>query len=284
MRQVAVITDSIACLTREQVEKERIAVVPLYIRYGEKSYRDGVDITPTQAYELFLKNPDIFSTTAATPADFLEAYRLAAKSNQEIVCITLSSKLSTTNNSARLAKEYFRQENPGVNIEVYDSYTATAAEGMIVLAAARAANAGARLPEVMASARARQKQVSAVVLLETIKHVYRSGRVPRAAAQAGSMLHIRPLFTLNGKVNLCGVVRSFERGVERMIQKIKSETANRPLALAVMHAYAPEAAADLMKRLRAEVNHREIWLTEFSPLMGYACGTGTLGIAYHPAD
>jgi DegV family protein with EDD domain len=284
LKRVAVITDSIACLTPDQVIQNRIEIVPLYIRYGDHIYRDGIDITPTQAYELFLKNPDSFTTSAATPADFLAAYRKTAEQTDAVICITLSAKLSTTYNSAILAKEYVLREFPRLNIEVMDSQTATASEGMVVLAGVKAAESGAALHEVLSATQSMRSKVGSLVLLETIKHVYRSGRVPKIAAQAGSILNIHPLFSINGRVNLIGVARTFDRGIDRMIEKIKSEVNNKPVNVAVMHAYAPDPAKSLLDRLARELNCRDIWLTEFSPLMGYACGTGTLGIAYTLAD
>ncbi len=280
MKRVAVVTDSIACLTPEQVAQNRIGIVPLYIRYGDQIYRDGIDITPTQAYELFLKNPDVFTTSAATPADFLAAFRKTAEQTDSIICITVSTKLSTTYNSAILGKEYILREFPRLNIEVMDSQTATASEGMIVLAGAKIAASGATLPEVLLTAQNKKSKVNSLVLLETIKHVYRSGRVPKIAAQAGSILNIHPVFSIKGRVNLIGVARTFDRGIDHIIHKIKTELGNKPVDLAVMHAYALEPAAALLVRLKKELNFHDIWLTEFSPLMGYACGTGTLGIAY----
>ena len=101
-KQVAIITDSVACLTREQVARYGIGIVPLNIVYDGKAYRDWVDITPSEAYELFLKKPDVFSTSTPSPADFLKAYREASKQASNILCITLSSKLSTTNNTAHV--------------------------------------------------------------------------------------------------------------------------------------------------------------------------------------
>ena len=146
MQNVAVVTDSIACLTPNQVAQNAIEIVPLYIRHGDKIYRDGIDIAPAQAYELFLKNPDVFSTSAATPDDFMAAYRKMARQTDSIICITVSAKLSTAYNSAILGKEYVLREFPYLNIEVIDSRTATAAEGMIVLAGAKNARSGANLP------------------------------------------------------------------------------------------------------------------------------------------
>ncbi len=133
MQKVAVITDSVACLTREQVAQYSIGIVPLYINFEGKALRDWVDMTPGEAYELFLKNPTSFTTSAPSPADFLIAYIEASRKTDSIVCITLSSKISSTYNDALLAKEMAAKELPGVKIEVIDSWTATSAEGFVVL-------------------------------------------------------------------------------------------------------------------------------------------------------
>jgi DegV family protein with EDD domain len=282
LRKVAVVTDSVACLTREQVEQNSIGIVPLNINYEGKNYRDWVDITPTEAYKLFLKNPDAFTTSTPSPADFLNAYREAGKQADNVLCITLSSKLSTTYNAACMAKEYAIKEFPQMAIEVMDSLTATAAEGLIVLAAARAANIGESFEKVKSVAKQVADKVNVYVILDTIKHVYRSGRVPKIASQAGSLLSIKPMFNVARRVNLCGLVRSQEKGIEQMIEKVRTKVGTAPLHIAIMHAYAPEAAQKLKERVVRELNCEELWMTEFSPLMGYACGTGTLGLAFYP--
>ncbi len=283
-RQVAIITDSVACLPREQVVRYAIGIVPLNILYDGKAYRDWVDITPSEAYELFLKNPDVFSTSTPSPDDFLKAYHAASKQASNILYITLSSKLSTTNNTARLAKEYALKELPGVTIEVMDSWTATAAEGFIVLAAAKAAEESKSLAEVIKVAEEMKGKVNALVLLDTIRHVYRSGRVPKIAAMAGSMLNIRPLLSVSGGVNFIGVARSRENGIELLLRKTREKVGKKPVHVAVLHAYAPEEAEKLKKRVSDEFNCREICISEFSPIMGYACGTGTLGLAFYVED
>jgi DegV family protein with EDD domain len=241
-KQVAIITDSVACLTREQVARYAIGIVPLNIIYDGKPYRDWVDITPNEAYELFLKNPDVFSTSTPSPPDFLKAYHEASKQANNILCITLSSKLSTTNNTARLAKEYALKELPGVTIEVMDSWTATAAEGFIVLAAAKAAEESKSLAEVIKVAEEMKGKVNALVILDTIRHVYRSGRVPKIASQAGSLLNIRPLLNVSGGVNFIGVARSREKGIELLLRKTRNKVGKKPVHVAVLHAYAPEEA------------------------------------------
>ena len=283
-KQCAIIADSVACLTGEQTQKYGIGIVPLNIVYDGKAYKDWVDITPKAAYELFLKNPDVFSTSAPTPEDFLQAYREAAQQAKNILCITLSTKLSTTNNTAKIAVDYAKKEMPGTHIEVMDSRTATAAEGFVALAAARAAAAGQSFAEVADAASQMREKVMALVLLDTIRHVYRSGRVPRIAAQVGSVLNLHPLLSVHNGVNFIGVARNREKGIELLLRKTREKVGGRPVHIAVLHAYAGEAAEKLKQRAAAEFDCRELWVSEFSPIMGYACGTGTLGLAFYPED
>jgi len=180
-----------------------------------------------------------------------------------------------------MAKEYAVKEIPSLKIEVIDSLTATAAEGLIALAAAKAAEAGANLEEVIKIAQGVRDRVNAYVLLDTLRHVYRSGRIPKIASQMGTMLNIRALFSVSVKVHFAGVVRSRERGIELMFEKIRRKVGNNPIYAAVMHAYEPEAAVQLKDRVAKEFHCLDLWLTEFSPVMGYACGTGTLAVAFY---
>jgi len=186
MPKVTIITDSIACLTRELVEQYGIEIIPINFYAGGKLYKDWVDITPSEAYELFLKDPKSFKTSAASPGDCLEAYRKASKRAKNILCVTVSVKLSTVYNVAQGAKEQAKAELPQTSIEVLDSQMATDAEGFVALAAARAAAEGKGLTEVVGAAEEMRDKVSVAILLDTMRHVYRSGRIPKVAAQIGS--------------------------------------------------------------------------------------------------
>ncbi len=165
-----------------------------------------------------------------------------------------------------------------------DSHTATPAEGFVALAAARAAGEGKDMPDVISVVNDMRERVHAVVLLDTIKHVYRSGRIPKIAAKLGSILNIRPIFTVSDTVIFAGAVRNKKRGIERILQMMRESVGSKAAHVAVMHAYALEEAEKLKARVAAEFKCAELWLTEFSPLMGYACGTGTLGLAFYTED
>jgi len=284
MQKVAIVTDTIACLPPEMVRQYQLWILPINLYFGDKIYKEWIDITPTEAYELFLKNPEHFKTSAPSPTDCLEAYREASKRVKNILCVTVSSKLSMLYDSARLAKEQAKEELPGTTIEILDSCTATAAEGFVALAAARAAEAGKNLTEVVKAAEEMRDKVSVVVLLDTIRYVYRSGRIPKVAARAGSILNIRPIFTISGVVNFAGVVRSKESGIERLLKTMRDKVGLSPVHVAVMHAYALDEAERLKERIASEFNCSELWLSEFSPVMGYACGTGTLAVAFYSGE
>jgi len=284
-QKVAIVTDSVACLTRELVEQYKIGIVPISIYFRGKIYRDWVDITPTEAYELFLQDPERFATSPASPGHYLEVYREVSNQAKNIFCTTLSSRLSTGYEMACVAKEHAKTELPQTSIEVMDSQSVTAAEGFIALAAARAAAEGEGLAEVTKAAEEMRDKTTFLILVDTIRYVYRTGRIPKVAARVGSMLNIKPILTISsGLVHFAGVVRNEKRGIDRVLQMMRDKVGQNPVHVAVMHAYALDEAKKLMERVSSEFNCAELWLTEFSPVMGYACGTGTLGVAFYAED
>ena len=284
MQKVAVITDSIACLTKELVEEYKIGIVPINFFVDGHLYRDWVDITPSEAYELFLKDPDSFKTSAPAPEECLQAFRDASQQAESALCITVSSKLSATYDSALDAKDLMSQELSDFKIEVLDSESATASEGMIALAAARAASKDLDLSRVLAEADKVKTKVYAYLYLDTLKHVYRSGRIPRIASQIGSALNIKPILSVSGVVHFNTLVRNRKQGLERILQIMHEKTEGKPVRAAVIHAYAPEEAEKIRQRVAAEFNCVELWVSEFSPVMGYACGTGTAGVAFYAVE
>ncbi|MBA7640046.1 DegV domain-containing protein [subsurface metagenome] len=232
-----------------------------------------------------MQDPENFNTSPASPVDYLEAYREASAKAESILCITLSSKLSTGYNVARLAKEQAEAELPGILIEVLDSQSVTAAEGFIALAAARAAAEGKDLAEVVKVAEEVKDKVTFLLVLDTIRHVYRTGRIPKVASQIGSMLNIKPMLTISaGLVRFKGIVRNREQGINRILREMREKVGQSPMHVAVMHAYAPDEAERLKERIASEFNCAELWVTGFSLVMGYATGTGTLGFAYYSDD
>ena len=282
MVNVAIVTDSIANVTKELAEQHRITIVPIRLLVQGKIYRDMVDMTPSQAYELFLQDPDSFKTSPSSPGHYLEAYQEASKQARNILCITLSSKLSTGYDMACVAREQARDELPGVSIEVMDSQNVTAAQGFIALSAARAAAEGKDLAEVVKEAEEVRDKVTFIVLLDTIRHIYRTGRIPKVASKVGAMFNIRPILTSSsGLVRFKGIARNRKQGINRILQEMRQRVGQSPVHVAVMHAYCPDEAEELKERVASEFNCAELFITEFTPVMGYATGTGTIGFAFY---
>jgi len=257
--------------------------MPLSFYHGGRIYRDWVDVTPSQAYEMFLQDPDSFKSSAVAPGQALEAFRTASTQAESVLCITLSSRLSATHDAAADARELAREELPGITIEVLDSLQCTAAQGFIALAAARKAQEGGDLAEVAAVARDMMSRVGFIIFLDTIRHVYRSGRIPKVASQIGSALNVKPILTMSpsGVLSFMGVARSHKSGIERLLKAMRERVGTSAVHVAVTHAYAPEEAEKLRERIAADFCCVELWTSEFSPLMGYACGTGTVGVAFY---
>lgn len=285
MHKVSIVTDSIACLPEQVVEKHGIHVVAPYIYFDGKAFRDGIDISPGEAYQLLGEAPDLFSTSGPAPSDYVEAYREASRGADAILCITLSSEVSSTHNSAVAAKEQMSREMPQTPIEVVDSRICTGAEGFVVLAAIDALSRGMDLRGAVKAAESRREKVDLVFVLETMRHAYRTGRIPKFAAQFGSWLDVRPVITWkDGAARFKCVTRNHDKGVNILLDSMRKVVGDRRVHVAVHHADCLEEGQRLMERVVREFDCVEIWLTEFSPIMGYSTGSGTLGLAFYSED
>ncbi len=286
MSSIAIVADSIACITKEQTERYGIRIVSANILFNGQVYRDFVDISPAQAYEFLEKAPEFWKSSAASPEDYVKVYHELSEYAQSILVVTISSKLSMFYTSAQIAKEIIKEKLPHIEIDVLDSRTAAAAEGLIALAAARDAAEGRNFKEVIATAKKVKERVGFVGLLETIRHVYRTGRIPRIASEIGSILPVKPILTSsNGAIHFSGAVSTKRSGIEKMLQIMRNHVGNSEMVhVAVMHADALEEAEELKERISTEFNCVELFITDFSPIMGYATGRGTLALAFYRGD
>ena len=282
----AIIADSISCIPKEQRDSFHIKIVPATVYFNGNIYRDLIDLSSEKAYEMLQKAPEFWKSSAASPEDYLEAYRELSQHAHGILVVTISSKLSMFYNSAQAAKEIFREEASKTDIEVLDSETVAAAEGLIALAAARTTAEGKPFDEVVAIAKKVKDRVKFIGLLETIRYVYRTGRMPRVASEIGSMFSIKPILTgSNGRIGFAAAARTKQSGIDKMLQMMKNHIgSSEPVHVAVMHADILEEAQKLKERVAAEFNCVEIFITDFSPIMGYATGRGTLALAYYKDD
>ena len=282
MDKVTIAVDSAACLLEEHISRYRIEVVPVNIHFDDLIYRDGIDINATKAYEFLEKAPELFASSPASPEEYAAVFRKAAKQGNDVLCFTVSSKISTMYNMAHVAKRIVETEIPGISIELVDTLTASASEGLLALATAQFTEQSKNIQEIKQFALEARQKVGVVFVLETLKYVYRTGRIPKVASKIGSMLPIKPILIFrDGKAHIAAVSRTMKNGIQRMIEIVKKNTNNTPIRVAIQHAQVPEEGEILRKIVESELNCEEIYLTEFSPIMGYITGRGALGIAYY---
>ena len=195
---VKIVTDSTCDIARENVERLGITVVPAYVLFGEESFRQGIDINPTQFYARLQSSPQLPSTSQPTPGDFTEALEPLVSAGDQVVCITVARQLSGTYNSAVQAASQFDDDS----ITIIDSQTASVGHMLQVIAAAEDASApDATAESVAAAATQRASTGFGLAMVDTLEYLQKGGRIGKAQAFMGSILKVKPILSVaNGEV------------------------------------------------------------------------------------
>ena len=272
---VKIVTDSSADLPSQVVEELGITVVPLYVRFGEKVYRDRVDISEDEFYQRLQHDPVHPNTVQPTPQDFAEVYQKLSKEADGIVSIHISSKLSGTHSSAVQGKELMEKRCP---IEVIDSQTLTMSLGLINMVAAMAAKAGKDFAEIVETVKETIPNTHLLGLFDTLKYVLLGGRIGKAKALLGSILNVKPMLTLkDGEVMPAGQVRTRAKGIERLIDFVRNAVDIQDLA--IVYNTTPDEAQTLAKHINPIFGREKIHLARVGPMLGVHMGPGALIVA-----
>ena len=277
-RSIALVTDSTAYMPPELLEQYGIYVVPNVVNWGTETYRDGVDISAKAFFERLKKDPVLPTTAVASIGEFHDIYAKAAQEAEAVLGVHLSAKLSGTYSTAVQAAKML----PGKRIEVIDSNATAMAMGFVVLAAARAAEAGQSFEQVVQTARDTIPHVGVVFTVETLEFLRRGGRIGGAQAFMGSLLDMKPILDLrDGRVEPIERVRTKRKAVDRVMDIIvERATGKSPIRLATLHANAPEEAAALLEKCKQRLGAVEAIMCEVSPTVATHAGPGTVGLAY----
>jgi len=271
---VRIVTDSIADLPLALAEAKRIGVVPLYLTLGGRPYRDGIDLSREQFYSWLptLRTPP--TTATPGPATFRELYeRMAQEGARQVVSIHVPSSLSSVANVARLAAE----ETRSVQVTVLDAGTVSLGLGLVVLAAAEAAEAGASVREVAALVAAQAERVHLLAAVETVEYLRRSGRVSPLLAGLAGVLQVKPVIKLHRGILTAERVRTYSRAVERIVAMVGEHYPWEKLA--VVHAGVPQRAEALRQEVLARYPGAGVDMVgEFTPVIGAHTGPGILGL------
>lgn len=284
MGNVAIVTDSVSCLPQAINSEYEIELVPLNIHHGDKTYIDGVNITPQQVYYL-QRADEIVTTSAPSPGTFLDIFQRLAKKTKEILCLTVASTYSATFSSMQSAIEAAKRQLPELRIELVDCYTGSAAQALIALTAARAARLGDNLDRIISKVKHVIPKSEIVMVLDTLKYLERGGRAPKVGAWATSLLRLKPVATNRmGHAHFLGMVRSRAQGIDRLIKAMKHTVGLKKLSAIVVHSDLETEAKELERCLHSEFNCNETYITEVSAVVAVHLGPGSIGTAFLPHD
>ena len=211
---VRIIVDSSTDVSEKY--REKIQFVPLTVRFGDKEYLDGVELSTHQFYEMLVESDVLPTTSQATPAAFAEYLESVASAGDSAVVITLSSKLSGTYQSAVLAAEDYP------NIYVVDSQSVAIGTGVLAQYAVELAQPGMGAEEIAQVLTQQREKVCVVALLDTLEYLKKGGRISKTVAFAGGVLNIKPVVTVqDGAVALIGKARGSRNGNNLLVEKIR---------------------------------------------------------------
>ncbi len=277
---VKIVTDSLSDITSDLAQGLGITVVPLTVTFGRESFLDRVTITTDEFYHKLIHGDIWPKTTQPPPGDFANIYNKLAEETDEILVITLSTKLSGTYESALNAKSLVEKE---CRIEVIDSQTVAMGLGLIVIAAAKAAQKGTKLDKLADLVRRAMPRSHLIAYFDTLKYLAKGGRIGKAQGLLGSMLSIKPILTVKeGEMSPVTRLRSQSAGMDYLYNFVAGFPHIEELA--VEHATTPDDADKLVKRLSSLFPKERIYRSTISPVVGTYAGPGAIAVTVLEAE
>jgi DegV family protein with EDD domain len=276
-----IVTDSAADLPANEVASPDVIVAPLYINFPEGEV-DSAAITADQFYDrLEAMAPRTPTTSQPSPGIFLDIFGKLLQAGDEVLAIHVSSGLSGTVNSSRLAASQL----VGQPVTVVDSMTLSGGERFQVLAALAAAKAGWAMSRIQELLLRIQQQCEVVFTLDTLDYLARGGRIGRVQALAGSLLHLKPVIHVHkedGKYSTVGKARTLPRAQDAIADHLSQMYGQTPLWVSVMHGRFAAQADALAASLRQRLQCARLEVLRISPVLGVHTGPGIVGVAVMP--
>jgi DegV family protein with EDD domain len=271
----AVVLDSTADFPEAPSRYPNFRVVPLYVRFGDESFRDYEEITPDRFYERLAHSPELPTTSQPTPADFLAVYEELVSSYERVLSIQISSTLSGTFASAETAAAMV-----GEQVRVIDSRTVSASLALLALGVQRRLERGTTDEEIDAFVERYRHEHRLLFTVNTLEYLAKGGRIGRAAAFAGNLLNVKPILAIrDGEVVPLKRVRGNHKAFAEFRDVFVSTSTDSPnLKVGIAHAAAPERLAALRKLVEHERPHAQIEIaTTLGAVVGTHAGPGTVG-------
>jgi DegV family protein with EDD domain len=279
MREVAIVTDSTADLPREWLDRWDVTVVPLQVVIEGTSYDDGT-FTQQEYFDRMAKMPGLPTTSQPPVGVFMDAFREALERAGSVVSVHISSKLSGPFQAATEAAREL-----GDRVTVFDSLNLSGGLGLVTMAAAKAAEAGGAVRDVVEAASSMRERVRMLVALDGIENLAKGGRIGKVARLAGGMLNIRPMLeVVDGAFEPVARTRSQQAQMRKLWDELAERVGERTGGtFVVLHALAIDRARELMERIEEAYAPAEVIVQEAGTVITTHTGTG-IGVAYAPAE
>jgi len=284
--RIALLTDSTCDIPDKLVQQYDINVIPCYVIWDGKEYRDHIDLSAVDFYQRLVTDPEYPSTAHPSSETFRGIYEVAGENGaDEIVVLTVSGAMSGTYNAAM-------QGASGIDIPVHvvDSRGPTMSLGWQVLAAARAREAIGTVEAMLAAAEKTRQRLVQFVCMHSIEYLHKGGRIGNATHFFGNILNIKPIIYIDhgsGLVEGYKKIRTFSRAVEvfykGFFEKL-GDAAGKTLRIAVLHGNAPNEAEELADRVRKEYQPAEVVINCTGPVLGVNTGPGALALCGYVDD
>lgn len=269
---VKIVTDSVADIPPQIVADLGITIIPVLLRFGQETLRDGIDISVDSFFERLVSSNDTPTTAVPSLDMFARTYARLAEETDEILVIMLSSKLSGLYNAALQSAKLIEGN---CRIEVLDSQRAVMTQGFAVIRAAKAAREGAKLDELIAMVNRDLPRTEMRAVFDTLTYLQRGGRIGKAQALLGSMLKINPIITLkDGVVEPAGRTRSRAKAIDHLFEFAAGYKHIEEMA--VEEAACADDADYLVERLGKIYPKEKIYRCRATPVIGAHTGPGLL--------
>ena len=276
MTKIAIITDSTADVPLSIQQELNIQVIPLNVIFGDKIYKDGVDITSKAFFEMLATSAVHPSTSQPSPGEFVELYEKVLKDYDAIISVHISSGLSGTHQSANMAREML----PEADITVIDTRTASLGCGLAAIAGAEARNAGKSKEEILAVVKSVCTEQILLLTVETLEWLRRNGRIGKASALLGSLLNVHPILKVEGGLVAphAKIRGKMNKVLEAMVEAGQEFVpAGSAVRLGLVHGNALEEARALAFMLSRVYDVKSVVYNEIGPAIGAHVGPGALG-------
>lgn len=281
-QKITIVTDSSAYIPKSAQEGLDIAVIPLWLIWDDDRFQDGVDIDPQSFYDRLKKSATLPTSSQPSAKEFEIFFRQVAEECDAIVSVLVSSKISGTVDCAQMALSEI-QDFP---IRIVDAMSSSMGLGFVVLAAARAAAAGADLDDVVAAAEKMRDNVQLIFVVDTLEYLHRTGRITGAKRLLGTALRIKPILEFkDGLIQSLSQARTKGKAFEQLLQISEERLGDKRMAEAAIvdidNTEDGEAVARMTnERFSPAIIHR----AEVSPVVGTHVGPGAIGIAFYPEE